>query len=302
MQPAPPDTIAVDHFVTRYRPGAGGATAVPTLGDSLGVMARLPGVRDRVDGLGPGCRCLIQGCTAPGNADALRRFLGHPERPRIEVVAVDLLDLPSVYRRLGWTVPEAGFVRADARKLQHFFPRGHFDVVAQDFLLNCAPPAEAPDLLAAARHVLRPGGLLLISVTDSAGLGDHPAITPDGFARLAGTPWDCAARDLAGLLPDAERRARVLPRLAGRVVRACNDGAVTLVIAPHGRFEFFLPIARILRLLDNAGFDVVARATEWGRDDNGVDCRRWRFVACAAWPVRPDARGGLRPARRHAVR
>lgn len=140
MQPAPPDTLAADDFVARYLRGADRAPQVPTLGDSLAVIARLPGVGALVDGLGPGCRALIQGCTAPGNADALRCFLGHPYHRRVELVTVDLLDLPEIYGRMGLGVPDGGFVRADARDLRALFPPAHFDVVTQDFLLNCAPP------------------------------------------------------------------------------------------------------------------------------------------------------------------
>jgi SAM-dependent methyltransferase len=277
---------SADQFVARYAPSLPwdrGPSArpplVPTLADSLDFFGRLADMPATLDSLGTDCRCLLQGCTAPGNAAALRRFLGAPGGRAVRVSAVDLLDLPGIYARLGWPMPDMDFVRADARDLAALFPPGRFDLVIQDFLLNCAPPHEAPALLRAARHVLNPGGLLLLSVTDSAGLPDYPAIAPADFASFCGVPWDPMSRDLEALLPDERQRADVLRTLVGRVVMGPTGEDGTLITAPNGRFEFFVPMARTMTQLRDAGFDVVRRGREHGRDDNGLDCTRWRCLA-----------------------
>lgn len=274
-----------EHFVGRYAPRATPALAgrprVPTLADSLAHFRRLPGMPAMLEGLGPGCRCLLQGCTAPTNAAALQRFLDRPQGRQVTVTAVDLLDLPTIYERLGWPIPPMRFVRTDARALGAHFAPGSFDLVVQDFLLNCAPPAEAPALLAAARQMLGPGGLLLLSITDSTGLHPLPAIPAATFAARHGVPWRPEARDLAALLPDPELRAALLAGLAERVVLGADGEEATLITAPHGRFEFFVPIARTLALLAAAGFELLLRDREQGSDDHGLECSRWRCLARA---------------------
>lgn len=277
-----------DQFVARYAPNMSRATGqpagpplVPTLADSLAFLGRLPGMAAALDGLGANRRCLLQGCTAPDNAVALRRFLGETGGGHVDVTAVDLLDLPAIYARLGWPMPEMRFVRADARDLSARFPPDSFDLVVQDFLLNCAPPSHASALLAAARHVLKRGGLLLLSVTDSTCLRDHPSISPAAFERNHCVAWDPTARDLATLLPEQHRRTAALPALAGRAVMDPGDQQGTLITAPHGRFEFFVPIDQTMAQLAEAGFEVLGRGWEHGRDDNDLNCTRWRCLACA---------------------
>jgi SAM-dependent methyltransferase len=234
------------------------------------------------DSLGGDRHCLLQGCTAPNNAAALQRFLSGSDGRHVDVTAVDLLDLPAIYARLGWPMSSMHFVQADARNLGTRFPPESFDMVVQDFLLNCAPPAEAPALLAAARHVLKPDGLLLLSVTDSTCLNGHSALSPTDFEAHCGTPWDPSARDIAAMLPDKRRRAALLPLLAGQVVADPTSHEGTLITAPHGRFEFFVPFARTMAQLAEAGFKVELRGQEQARDDNGLDCTRWRCLARAA--------------------
>jgi SAM-dependent methyltransferase len=277
-----------DQFVARYAPNLSRGTVrlaepplVPTLTHSLAALGRLPGMAAALDRLGANRRCLLQGCTAPGNAVALRRFLGETGGGQVDITAVDLLDLPAIYARLGWPMPDMRFVRADARDLSARFPPDSFDLVVQDFLLNCAPPSHAPALLTAARHVLPRGGLLLLSVTDSTGLRDKPNLSAAEFERHHHVPWDPTARDLATLLPEQVRRAAALPALAGRAVMGPGDQQGTLITAPHGRFEFFVPIAETMAQLAQAGFEVLGRGQEQGRDDNDLHCTRWRCLACA---------------------
>ena len=138
-----PDT---DQFVARYaaslmrdRGPAAKPPRVPTLADSLDFFYRLADVPATLANLGADCRCLLQGCTAPDNAAALRRFLGEPCGRTVQVSAVDLLDLPAIYARLGWPMPEMGFVRADARDLAGLFPPGRFNLVIHG---RSGPPIE----------------------------------------------------------------------------------------------------------------------------------------------------------------
>lgn len=281
-------TFEDDEFVARY-PAETAANerrdaalpGAPALTDSLAHFETLPGLRQAMSGLPSECRCLIQGSTGQGNAAAVRQFLSRSGERRVDITAVDLLDLPAIYARLGWPMPEMQFLRADARELSAHFESGSFDLVIQDFLLNCAPPDQAPALLAAARQVLNPGGLFLLSVTDSSGLAAHPRISAQEFEALYGLAWNFQAPDLSTLAPEESRRVGVLKTLLGRVVSDEEAEVGTLLTAPLGRFEHFVPLSSTMAQLVQAGFKLLLSGQERGRDANGLQCLRWRCLAKA---------------------
>lgn len=156
--PFPAAEAELSHFLGRYhRPADQSPAQAPDLGYSLRHLASAPGLPDHLARLPSPCPCLIEGYAAPGNAAALREFLGGPDSRHVEVTAIDLYDLPATYDHLGLPLPLLRFVRADAARLRTTFPDASFDVVVQDFLLNCSPPVLAPRILAEVTRVLRPG-------------------------------------------------------------------------------------------------------------------------------------------------
>jgi acyl-CoA synthetase (AMP-forming)/AMP-acid ligase II/thioesterase domain-containing protein/SAM-dependent methyltransferase/acyl carrier protein len=277
----------VDHFVGRYVSKADGdPQGTPNLGDSLRVFAALPDLTQVTVRLGPACRCLIQGYTAPGNADSLVHFLQDLGVHHVDVMAVDLLDLPAIYERFALKMPQMGFIQADAGDLRAVFPDHQFDVVVQDFLLNCAPPQQAERLLGEAMRVLKPDGLAFLSFTDSSCLAERPSLSPREFEMRWGVSWNPACRGLSDLVPDERRRQDLLRLLAGSVIADPATGQHVLITPPYGRFEFFTPLEQTLRQLSTAGFDAQLIHRQTGRDDNGLDCARYRCLA------RPGKTGG----------
>lgn len=250
----------------------------PVLQDALRHLARLPRTRSALCGLPPSCRCLIEGHAAPDNAETLRDFLRGMGVDEAEIVAVELLDLPAVYRQLGWAWPRMQFRIADACQLQEVAGDRAFDVVVQESLLNCVPPVRSARLLAEAARVLAPRGRALVSFTDSSCLAPRPTMSPEEAARRLGTPWDPTARHLSELVPDAASRRDLMEELAGSVILDRSRGHHTLVTAPFGRFEFFVPLSDTKRQLAEAGFEILVMADETGPDDHGLSCVRHRAI------------------------
>ena len=305
------EAAAAIRFVARYVPGNPWFDeSAPTLQSSLDVFARIDGVQDRLPALGPAPRCLIQGYTAPGNAAALRRFLGRVGIARCAITAVDKLDLPAIYRRLGIAMPDMTFQQADARCLGHVLGDGAFDLLVQDFLLNCAAPADAAALLSEAARLLRPGGLALLSFTDNTGLRDRPALTAEEIAARWRLVWDPACGTLSELpaRPVPFQPAVAREGLIGRVVVGAAAGHCTCITAPDGRFEFFVPAEETFAALEAAGLELILAAQGTARDYNGLLCTRHRCLVRRRAPRRPagrsragvDAGGGV-AVNRHAA-
>jgi len=265
--------VEVDRFVCRYLPADPETAGPPPLAESLAMLSGIPQAVTAVAALPAGCRCLFQGYTRPGNAADLRRFLTGAGVSIGEVVAVDVLDIPASYSRLGLGVPEPRFIRGDACDMRSF-ESGCFDIVVQDFLLNCLPAEDAGRLVHETSRLLAPNGVVILNVTDDDCLQGLPEFLADEFTVLTGAVWHPSARWLGDLLPRAERRRELLPLLAGRVVRTSLGPGGTLITPPDGRFEFFMPFAECWRRFRDVGFEQVATCHRTGWDDLGLHCRR----------------------------
>jgi hypothetical protein len=125
------DGEELEDFLSRYRDRdrdhAAGARA-PTLRDSLVSLQAAAGLPDALGRLPEHVQALIEGCAAPANAAALREFPAARGVPQVDIVAIDLYDLPTTYRRLGMTLPDMTFVQADACALAAVAADGAFDL------------------------------------------------------------------------------------------------------------------------------------------------------------------------------
>lgn len=107
----------------------------------------------------------------------------------LEVVGVDLSDRMVELARAH--VPGARFHQADIADLRPHGPRdlGSFDAVAAFFSLLMLPRAEIPRALSTVRHLLRPGGLFVLSMVE-ADLDDVPIPFLGRSIRVSGYPRD----------------------------------------------------------------------------------------------------------------
>jgi SAM-dependent methyltransferase len=288
-------------FIARYVPGNPWFDdSAPTLQSSLDIFARIEGLPDRLQSLRPAPRCLIQGYTAPGNAAALRRFLGRAGIGGCAITAVDKLDLRGIYQSLGIAMPEMDFLQADARCLADVLGDAVFDLLVQDFILNCAPPCDARAILAEAARLLRPGGLALLSFTDNTGLQDRPVLTAEEIGVRWRLAWDPACGTLSELPPRPMPHQPAVARegLIGRVVAGAAAGHCTYITAPDGRFEFLVPAEETFATLGAVGLQPILAAHGTTRDYNGLACTRHRCLIrrCASVGVDQNLAQGLRPA------
>jgi SAM-dependent methyltransferase len=214
------------------------------------------------------------------------------------------------------------FLQADARSLADVLADAGFDLLVQDFILNCAPPSDAAALFCEAARVLRPGGLALLSFTDNTGLRDRPILTAEEIAARWGLAWDpaCGALselparlgDPVGITASNHRlssEAKVIPTeavipmgtleprrpafaregLIGRVVAGAAAGHCTYITAPDGRFEFFVAAEETFAALEAAGLQPVLAVQGTTRDYNGLACTRHRCLVRRGGPVGPGA-------------
>jgi hypothetical protein len=280
----PPRDPADDFFVARYvRFSRHFAPELPTLGSSLAVFAGMEETRDILVALGRDVSCLIQGYTAPQNAKALRLFLSKAGIGLKDIFAVDLLDLPGIYQRLGVRMPQLRFFRGDACDISAWAPPGGFDIVIQDFTLNCLPPILAPRLMREARRVLRPDGLAMVSFTDSSGL--RPRFCAQEAFRRHGVAWSPRMTSLAEAARDPTHWQELAADLMGATL-AEEGERVIFVSPPAGRFEFFQLVSNTLDAFGKAGFQLAGLRRAVGVDPAGLTCVRHR---CLLRPI-PAAR------------
>lgn len=255
-----------------------GASATPTLAASLRSLLPQALIAAHLRRLPSAVACLLQGYSTPGNADALRDFLGaHGVRsPRIW--AVDLYDLRAVYRALRMPPPQMEFAVADAAALGALFPDGAFDVIVQDFLLNCLPLGRHGPLLEETARLLAPTGCALIHFTDSTGVRQLRRWSAEELAERHGLAWDAAAYQLSDMISSAAGETALRARLGGTVVTTNWPDQFTYVAPENGQLEFFPASARVFSLLRDAGLETVYAHYGQGVDNHGLRCHRHRCL------------------------
>lgn len=261
-----------------HRPAPDAPGANPNVQRSLECFARLPELELLLRRLPASPSVLIQGYTDPGNAGALRRFL----RPRLKgeptVSAIDLYDLPAVYRLLEFPVPDFEFQVADASDLRAHFADGSVDVAVQDFLLNCAPAALHVPIFSELARILSARGLALISFSDRAGVCPRPTMDTFEFARRFGQTWRTDAYNIADIFPAELLAENELMGLGRTVVYVPESKTATLITEPSGRFEFFRDAEVMLNLIREAGLETFTMDRSEGIDSHGLCCVRYRCI------------------------
>ena len=267
-------------LVARYVPGNPHyRTDAPTLATSLAVFGVCAEFQAFVASRGASVACLVQGYTAPVNAQALRAALLAPTVLRSRIVAVDQIPLPEIYSQLGVEMPEIDFVQANACDLGDRLGGDTFDLVVQDFILNCLCPANAAALLAEARRHLKPDGLCLISFSADAEAPTHATVFASALAPSLPRAWTPQSAGLFDLAQTESDYFALETLLQGKSILDADSGTITQVTAPSGQFEFFVSKQKIIDLIEAAGFAVsVVDATE-AVDYSGLRCTRYRVIA-----------------------
>ena len=250
--------------------------STPTLVTGLELLSREADFTKPLEALPHHPACLIQGYSAPGNAAAIRRFLGTLRRGNPRMTAIDLFDLPALYARLGIVLPEVDFRIADATRMPLDFGAGTFDLILQDFLLNCIPSSQSADLLTETARMLAPQGLALVHFSELLDAKAMPTCELEALPETYGVQWNDAAYQVADL---ASVGAGVWPPLLGGMVLTDRHGDPAIYVQPNsGHFEFFSPLNRTLALLAAAGLESVAEHHSMGTDSHGLLCRRHRYL------------------------
>jgi hypothetical protein len=267
-------------LVARYVPSSPYFRAdAPTLATSLAVFEASANFRTFVASRAPQIECLVQGYTAPSNAHALRAALVAQGVDHARIVAVDQLPLPDIYGQLGVAMPEIEFIQADACNLGDCLRGQTFDLVVQDFILNCLPPILAPELLRETRRHIKADGMCLISFSADAQTPVGRTISAaSGFAGWPGgwTSWTTGLHHMARSEVEFEEMAR---RLMGLSVLDDKTGNITHVTDPSGQFEFFSLKQGVIGVIEAAGFAVSIVDASRAVDYNGVKCMRCRVIA-----------------------
>jgi SAM-dependent methyltransferase len=274
---APAESHANDHFVARYvATSEHHLPKLQTFASSTEVFKGFEGITKVFGCLPKNVSCLFQGYTAPYNIKALENFLCHFGIKLKDTLAIDLLDIPSIYKRLGIHIPELRFIQGNACDLRNYAQTGSFDIVVQDFILNCLPTIFAKSLLKETRRVLKPDGLAMISFTDASCLNSSINIR-DVMNRL-NLAWHPHTTELKELAKTPEQFEDLASNLIGSTLAADQDGYLIFVTPPIGRFEFFQPLSNTLDLIREVGFDVLSLQRSIGRDASGLVCMRNRCL------------------------
>lgn len=267
----------VEQFLAQYHQSALDVSRVhPDLEFSLHQLRAEPGISACLGSLGRSPACLIEGYSSPRNGGAVLRFLHDHGVNSPTVEAFDLLDVQTEHSNAGWSEPSITVHVADACNLVDQFPTASQDMALQDFLLNCAPPGDHPQILNEAARVLRPGGFLIVSFTDWSCLADRPTRTVIALEQEFSLSWSDHAYNLHDLAGDCV--AELLPHLAQSAVVHPSGEWLTWICAGTGHFEYYCSRERTLALLAAAGFSLVVHRTSLGIDGNGLECVRHHCV------------------------
>lgn len=255
----------------------------PNLSDSLSFLQNFKDVSDALCKLPVNVKALIEGYSCQTNAEGLRKFLATYGVTVLDISVIDIYDLPSTYQSLGIALPEINFYQRCASDLEGVAQSQSFDVVVQDFLLNCIPPSEIAKVLSESFRVLKSTGYLILSITDSSGLKNRPFITPENLNRDYGLIWKNTAKHLRQVQNENKNDPTLsgthFEKILNTIILDPNTDQYTFISPPYGRFEFFISWKQTLKHLFEANFTILLDHEDWGKDDQGLDCCRHRLIA-----------------------
>ncbi|QPN65883.1 class I SAM-dependent methyltransferase [Synechococcus sp. CBW1006] len=268
-------------LIGRYVPGCREyCTTAPTLSSSLALFSDTPEFKAAIQSFGSSVSCLFQGYSSPGNAHSLRVALSGLGIEEIRILAVDRLCLPRIYSNLGVEMPEMDFIQHDACALESILDERRFDLVIQDFTLNCMPPSQAPSLLRAAHALLGAKGICLISVSCDA-TNNRSAPLESLSTALTRWPnrWSDSTWGLSDMAWSDQEFKHMANRLAGRTFLDEINGCVLQITEPSCQFEFFESQTKVIAMIERAGFHVTVVHAGLAVDYSGLTCTRARIIA-----------------------
>lgn len=242
----------------------------PTLAKSLGVDRGHPSLAASLARLGDEPVVLFQGYTAPSNARAFRDFLASFGCHHPSIHALDLHDMPALYRQLNIPVPDLKFHVSDACDPHPGLAHGQVSILIQHGLGNCCPPSRWPDFQQQGAHLLAPDGIALMLFSELVEPDSLPSLSLTDFEQLTGSAWNPLGVDLSSFNLDPEQKNALM----GKAVFDPEHQTHVFITKPSGRLEFFAPFAKFEASLHRVGLIVRSRLISTGIDSNGIRCRR----------------------------
>lgn len=215
-----------------------------------------PGYLRRVLEAAP--KCLISGCSLQRNPRALAAFLTAHHVPAPEIHVIDLIDLAKIWKPSGGT----RFHVADAANLRELFADDSFDLIVQDFLLNCAPVSEYDNILSEMARVVRRSGLVLFNYADSRHFPESArgnSLVEDRVQRGQGQYSFGTALDEESGVPCQLVRTSL---------------GYTAITEPWGNLESFVSLEELEPKLSRASLVIQQRVEIDVTDANGLLCHR----------------------------
>lgn len=216
--------------------------------------------------------CLIQGFSDPSNAGELVKFLSKWEKSEATLHAIDLHDIPKIFKLLGIKFPQIDFTTANAADLQGIFETGSCDVIVQDFLLNCTPPVLHTPILNEVRRLLSSEGIALISFTviSDTQVDRSQKVSPNLTTLPQG--WPPCAYSIDDI--DAATGSSWL----GKRFYCSQSQSIVYVTPETGNFEFYRSYNNYLRSFINSKLHIAAMQSSDGTDAHGQSCRRYHCI------------------------
>ena len=272
----------VEIFLSEYiRQDRTEDSATPDLGLSLGHIQRISGIDSLLAGVNNNPLCLIEGCTSPTNGKALFEFLNRYGKKNPIIHAIDLIDVKTIFEQQGILMPNLDFFVMDATRLK--YNNESIGVVAQDFLLNCAPHNTHYQIMHEAHRVMQEGGVGLICYTDHQCVLGKERITEKMLKKEFGVSLNGDAFSVVDLLSQNKSKDNglynaLLTGLQDKVLINGSEDRWTYVTPHGGNFEFFRPPESYENLFKKAGLKTVGMEESKGVDRNGITCVRYRTV------------------------
>lgn len=268
------------HVTTAYRDPAsflrpyisGAPNKNPNLSYSLNQISQIPNNGFHIAALSQSAVCLIEGYTDPLNANELNRFLGEHGIENPELHAIDLIDVPSLYEVLGIPFPQLNFIRANAANLIDVFEAGKFDLVVQDFLLNCAPVALHGYILTELSRVMSDRGVALLSFTALQSEDVVLEAIRSGEFESLPENWDPKAYSVedVGAVDDGALR--------GKRFYCSRSQSVVYVTPQTGNFEFYRSFEQYASAFQRAGLCIMEMTSSTGEDAHSQTCYRYHCI------------------------
>jgi len=268
-------------FLQEYiRPDREEGTSTPDLTFSLEHVKRIPDLDELVRRVGQNPLCVIEGCTSPTNGSALKQFVESYGIMNPEIHAIDLIDVKSIFEHHGIPMPDLSFHVADARDLSSLFGTGSVGIVAQDFLLNCAPYSTHLPIMQEAYRIMNQDSIAIVCFTDHQGPANNGLVSYREIELEYDVKFCDEAFSLKDLIPsdDEGLLQRMQEELAGKVIVNSKEDNYVLVTEEGGNFEFYRPFESFEQMFRDASLRITGIETSSGYDRNLNLCFRYRTI------------------------